>query len=362
MRLKSLVGNSARSSIASAAGTTSASTNLATAFLNSSCSVVNLIIGAGALRPAWTEGGPRQTRRGSGPRSTRGSAPADNPSGGVRRARPGSGLQATRGIGLHSLPAPATEVAGRGLVDRQVGAGADDDDAVGASRCLDRYVVVEHVFEHTPGIALERVAVAAGARLLERDDVAVRELARLLAVDDLLARPRVDHRATELPRLAAAETVGRELLPVGEIRQLSLVCEKAQIAADTAAAPERAGAGGIADQLEALDDQRLVGLLRLHRDVGGVERPRHRLAAVLCRAGSRSREHQLVGDEPPLPRAVPATEGRVRHVRGGGRDPVGERRREGAQHRLERPIADDRTRSPTGGGPRVEERALRRRP
>src|SRR2546422_5114760 len=304
MRLKSLVGNSARSSIASAAGTTSASTNLATAFLNSSCSVVNLIIGAGALRPAWTEGGPRQTRRGSGPRSTRGSAPADNPSGGVRRARPGSGLHATRGNGLHSLPAPATEVAGRGLVDRQVGAGADDDDAVGASRCLDRYVVVEHVFEHTPGIAIERIAVAAGARLLERDDVAVRELARRLAVDDLLARARVDERLRANSRAAAEQAVRRELLALGQVGQLPVVGQEAHVPPDPAAPAEFAGAGRVADQIEALHDDRLVGLLSLDGNVRGVERGGHRLAAVLRRARPGARQDQLVGDEAGVARAI----------------------------------------------------------
>ena len=62
-------------------------------------------------------------------------------------------------------------------------------------RRLDRHVVVEDVVQDAGGVALERIAVAAGARLLERDHVAVRELARLLAVHDLLAGPGVDHGA-----------------------------------------------------------------------------------------------------------------------------------------------------------------------
>src|SRR6266849_8451407 len=174
--------------------------------------------------------------------------------------RPGSVRQSSRAAaGAHCL----AQTAGRAGVDPQIGAGSGDHDAVLAARRFDRHVVVEHVLENALGIALERVTVPAGARLLERDHVSVSELAGLLAVHDLLARSGVEHGAPELSRLAAAEPVWRELLPVGKIRQLPLVREKPQIAADPAAAPEHAGTGRIADQLEALDEHRLVGLLRL---------------------------------------------------------------------------------------------------
>ena len=46
------------------------------------------------------------------------------------------------------------------------------------ARRVDRHVVLQDVVEHARGIALERVAVAAGPGLLERDHVAGRELAR----------------------------------------------------------------------------------------------------------------------------------------------------------------------------------------
>src|SRR6266571_5236073 len=136
--------------------------------------------------------------------------------------RPGSAPQSTAGSGRQSSLAAAgahclAQTAGRAAVDPQIGAGPRDHDAVLASRGLDRDVVVEHVLENALGLALERVTVPTGARLLERDHVSVSELAGLLAVHDLLARSGVEQGATELPRLAAAEPVWRELLPVGKI-------------------------------------------------------------------------------------------------------------------------------------------------
>src|SRR3989440_629147 len=82
-------------------------------------------------------------------------------------------------------------------------------------------------------------ACAAGARLLEGYDIAVGDLARLLAVDALLARARVDHRRGERTRLTAEEPVRREPLTLGETRQLALVGQEAQVAPDAAAAAER---------------------------------------------------------------------------------------------------------------------------
>src|SRR2546428_12626090 len=199
MRLKSVHGNSARASIASAAGTTSASTNRATARRNSSCSGVNSIIAASSC-------------------------------------------------GARAWPVVHPEVEPR----------PRDHHAVLIARGLDRDVVVQDVLEHAPRIALERIAVASGTGLLERYDVAVGEPARLLAVDDLPARPGVDQRATERPGFAAEEPVRREPLAVREVRELALVGEEPHVAPDPAAAAEFPRAGGVADQLEALDDDRLV--------------------------------------------------------------------------------------------------------
>src|SRR5207244_13055416 len=118
---------------------------------------------------------------------------------------------------------------------------------------------------------------------------------------DLLARPRVDDRAREGAGLAAEEPVRRQPLALGEIRQLALVGQEAQVAPDAAAAAEPAGPGRVADELEALDDERLVRLLRLDRDVGRVARIRHRLAAVL-RGPRAPRGRQ----QPCAPPAAPA--------------------------------------------------------
>src|SRR2546425_3930508 len=243
-----------------------------------------------------------------------------------------------------SAPPSAQRRGGRG-VDLEIATRAHEYDAVLLARGLDRDVVVEHVLQHRFRIALERIAVAAGARLLERDDIGVRELARLLPVHDLLARPRVDDRAREGAGLAAEEPVGREPLALGEIRQLALVGQEAQVAPDAAAAAEPAGPRRVADELEALDDERLVRLLRLDRDVGRVERVRHRLAAVLRGARARPRQHELVRHEAARARAVPAAERRVGEVRRGGGHPIGQRGRERADDRLERTVADDRART-----------------
>src|SRR5262245_12794009 len=59
------------------------------------------------------------------------------------------------------------------LVDGQ--RGRVDDDAVVAPGALDRDVVLEHVSEHGRRVALPGRAVAARARLLERDNVPVLE-------------------------------------------------------------------------------------------------------------------------------------------------------------------------------------------
>src|SRR3989440_2490353 len=173
-----------------------------------------------------------------------------------------------------SAPPPAQ---GRGGFD--VDPLADDHDPVALARGLDRDVVVQHVLQHRPRVALERIAVAAGARLLEGYDIAVGELARLLAVDALLARARVDHRRGERTRLAAEEPVRREPLTLGEIRQLALVGEEAQVAPDAAAAAKRSRPGRVADELEALDDHRLEDLHPPDGYVSRIERVRHRHAA-----------------------------------------------------------------------------------
>src|SRR5439155_14572435 len=121
MRRKSAAGNSARSSSAAAAGTTSASTKRATLLRNSSCSGVNAIMSAPLAR--------------------------------------------------------ALERARRRVVDGQLRIHAGDDDAVLLACGRDRHDVVQDVLEHRARFALERIAVAAGAGLLERDDVAVLEFA-----------------------------------------------------------------------------------------------------------------------------------------------------------------------------------------
>src|SRR5204862_367107 len=124
--------------------------------------------------------------------------------------------------------------------------------------------------------------------LLERDDIAVGELPRRLPMHDLFTKPWIDHRPAKPSRPATEQAVRRELLPVGQVGELALVGEKAHVAADAAAAAELPRAGGVADQLEALDDDRLVRLLRLDGDVRGVERPRHGLASILGRARARA--------------------------------------------------------------------------
>src|SRR5437879_4886834 len=302
MRRKSAAGNSPRSSSACAAGATSASTKRATLLRKSSWSRVKAIM----------------------PSSPAASAPPS--------------AQRRGGLDVDTL--------------------ADDHDAVALAGGLDRDVVVQHVLQHRSRIALEGIAVAAGARLLEGYDIAVGELARLLAVDALLARARVDHRRGERTRLAAEEPVRREPLTLGEIRQLALVGEEAQVAPDAAAAAKRSRPGRVADELEALDDDGLVRLLGLDGDVGGVERVRHRLAAVSGGARARAREHQLVGDEAAPARAVPAAERRVGEVRGRRRHAPGQRGGQGADDRLERAIADDRARAAARGRARIQERAL----
>ena len=260
----------------------------------------------------------------------------------------------------HAATLPAKPFGG-GLVDAQVESLARDHDAVLGAGGLDRDVVVQHVVQHAGGLACERIAVAAGPGLLERDDVAVGEFPRLLAVDRLLPGAGIDDGAGQPARLAAEDTPGGEAVALGQVGELALVGEEAQVTPDAAAAAERSGAGRVGNEAELLDDDRLRGLLGLDRDVGGVEGPRHALATVPGCPSPRAGQHQLVGDEAAPARAVPAAEGRVGEVRGGCRHPFRQGGGQRAQHCLERAVADDRPRSPAGGRARIQERALRRR-
>src|SRR3989475_10551041 len=127
-------------------------------------------------------------------------------------------------------------------------------------------------------------------------------------MNDLLPGTRIDQRPGEDARLAAEESVGRELLPLRQVGQLAVVGQEAHVPPDPTAAPKRPRSGGVADQLEAFHDDRLIGLLLLDRNVRRIERRRHGLAAVLRRATARARQHQLVGDEASISRAVQAAE------------------------------------------------------
>src|SRR5207247_7722682 len=120
-----------------------------------------------------------------------------------------------------------------------------EHDAVVRARRRDRDVIVQDVLGHAPGVALERVTVAPGAGLLERDDATERELARGLPVDELFVRAGIDHRSAERSRPATEQAVWRERLPVGEIRELAVVGEEAHVEAYAASARElpRPGAG-----------------------------------------------------------------------------------------------------------------------
>src|SRR2546425_8070416 len=247
MRLNRTVGNSARSSRASATGTTSASTKRATVFRNSSCSAVKEIILRGAARPVRTVGGLCEARTAAS------LSPIDS-------------LLRTVLVGRFQCP---TQALRGGLVDPQVDSGAGDDDTVVATGGVDPDVIVQHVVEHAGRISGERIAVAAGTRLLERDDVAVRELPRRLSMNGLFVRARIDQRSGEDSRLATEEPVRRERLALGQVRQLAVIGEKAHVPPDPAATAERAGSGGVADQLEAFHHDRLVGPLGLRGEVRG---------------------------------------------------------------------------------------------
>src|SRR5262245_66535957 len=110
------------------------------------------------------------------------------------------------------------------------------------------------------------MAVASGAGLLEGDDVAVGEVARVLAVHHLVVGPRIEHGATEDAGATAEQAPGWKALAVGEIRQLAVVGEEAQVPPNATAAAKAAGAARVSDELEALDDDRMPRLLHLDRD------------------------------------------------------------------------------------------------
>src|SRR5262245_65957356 len=98
-------------------------------------------------------------------------------------------------------------------------------------------------------------------------------------MDERLARTGIDHSATESARRAAEEPVRWPAVAVGEIGEQAVVGEKPHVAPDAAAAAELPRPTGVAQQLEALDHDRVARLLRLYGNVRGVESPRHPLAA-----------------------------------------------------------------------------------
>src|SRR5205823_834884 len=173
MRRKSFHGNSARSSIASAAGATSASTNRATARRNSSCSAVNWIMVSRAAGPAPSVGGPR---RGAPRLRSVFRYSFHRPSIERRGAGTFGGVACWRS-GAAPLRTHCAAQLGRGaLVHLEVEPVVLDHHPIVRARRLDRHVVVQDVLEHPPRVALERIAVPARAGLLERHDIAVGKL------------------------------------------------------------------------------------------------------------------------------------------------------------------------------------------
>src|SRR5579884_2654961 len=185
-------------------------------------------------------------------------------------------------------------------------------------------------------VPLPGVAVAAPAGQPEADHVPVAEVDRGLAPDLVGALGvGVDDGAAERPGTAAEEPEGREAVPLGEVGELDLLAQDADVAADAEAAPVAPGPARVGQVLEALDDHRGALLHRLDRDVGGVVGRGHAVAAVPGGAGPGAAVDQLVADEAAAAARVDGPEGGVAEVADGGGDRLGQGRGQRPQDDLE---------------------------
>ena len=126
--------------------------------------------------------------------------------------------------------------------------------------------------------------------------------------------------------LPAEQPVGRKLVPIAEQRHRGGGAQDLHVLADAAAAAMPARAARIRDQLEAMEQDGIAGLVRLDRQVCRVEHRAQGLRAVLVGTPAISPEDEVVHHPRPAGLVVHAAEDRI--------GPMGERAHRALRQRL----------------------------
>src|SRR5262249_8362643 len=122
-----------------------------------------------------------------------------------------------------------------------------DDDAVVVACGGKTHELVAHIAQHTRGLALERIAPAAGPRHLVAEDVAALDRHRELRLQQPFSPPRVEEVLGRPARPAAVEPERTERAPVGADLEHALRLQEPVITTQTHAAAEAAGAARVLD-------------------------------------------------------------------------------------------------------------------
>ena len=182
------------------------------------------------------------------------------------------------------------------------------------------------------GVAFLRRAVTAGAGEANAYDVVAVELAALFGAERCRFAAANKNRLPRPPRLTAEQAIGGKAMAVTEQRDGGAGAEDLNILANTAAAPMSSRTAGIGDELEAMEQDGVVGFVHLDRQVGRVEDRAQRLRAILVEPAAIPAEDEIVHH--PWPAGV------VMHPAEDGIGPVRERTHHALRQRLGKRAVD----------------------
>src|SRR5439155_929964 len=125
------------------------------------------------------------------------------------------------------------------------------------------------------------------------------------------------NRLPSPPRLTAEQAIRGKAMPVAEQRDGGAGAEDLNILANTAAAPMFSRAAGIGDELEAMEQDGVIGFVHLDRQVGRVENRAQRLRAILIEPAAIAAEDEIVHHPWPAGVVMHPAEDRIGPVREG---------------------------------------------
>src|ERR1700730_12248718 len=149
------------------------------------------------------------------------------------------------------------------------------------------------------GVAFPWRAITAGAGEADADYVVAVELAALFRAERCRFAVANKNRLPWPPRLTAEQAIGGKAMAINEQRDGGAGAEDLNILANTAAAPMFSRTAGIGDELEAMEQDGVVGFVHLDRQVGGVENRAQRLRAILVEPAAIPAEDEIVNHPSP---------------------------------------------------------------